>query len=88
MVSPVGGLADTVLDANTENLEQGSASGFVMNNVSEASLFDAIKRALSTYADKQQWKKLQTTSMALDYSWAHSAEAYCALYAQALADNR
>ena len=88
LVSPVGGLADTVIDANTENVEQGLATGFVMEDVSEASLLDAIKRALSAYVDNKQWKKLQTTAMAQDYSWANSAEAYCALYEQALGDNR
>jgi starch synthase len=87
IVTPVGGLADSVTDASEENCAQQIASGFVMPEIDEAALLDAIDRAIALHADPQAWKKLMRSAMKLDHSWAHSAQDYARLYAQAMRDN-
>lgn len=87
LVSPVGGLSDTVVDASDANLKQASATGFVMPEVSAAALLQTIERARQLYQDKKAWLTLQRSAMQADFSWAHSAEAYGTLYALALQDH-
>jgi starch synthase len=87
IVTPVGGLFDSVTDANEDNLLQQTASGFVMRDVDETALLQAIDRALALHADQDSWKKVMRTAMKLDHSWAHSAHDYAHLYTQALSDN-
>jgi len=87
IVTPVGGLYDTVVDADETGFAQQTANGFVMEDISEPALLDAIDRAVMLYAKPQEWKKLMRTAMRLDRSWHHSAQEYARLYAQALYDN-
>ncbi len=87
IVTPVGGLADSVSDASEENLVQQTASGFVMTDITEAALLHAIDRATALHADQEVWKKLMRSSMKLDHSWVHSAKEYASLYAQAMRNN-
>jgi starch synthase len=87
IVTPVGGLFDTVVDASEENCTQQTATGFVMAEVNETALLQAIDRAIALYANADLWKKLMRTAMRLDHSWSHSAQDYARVYAQALRDN-
>lgn len=87
IVAPVGGLVDTVVDASVENIAAATASGFIMTEVSEAGLLGAIERAMMLFTEKNTWQQLMRTGMKQDFSWNKSAEAYTALYAQALRDN-
>jgi starch synthase len=87
IVTPVGGLFDSVLDANEDNLAQKTANGFVMAEVNEAALLQAIDRAIALYANPTTWKKLMRNGMKQDHSWTHSAQDYAKLYAQAMQDN-
>jgi len=87
IVTPVGGLADTVTDATEETLTRGTASGFVMAEIDEAALLAAIDRAITLHADQVRWKKLVRNAMKLDHSWESSAKAYAELYATALREN-
>ncbi len=80
MVTEVGGLADTVIDASEANLATGTATGITLRENSAEALIHAVQRALSLHADRKVWKKLQLTGMAQDYSWQHSAKRYLALY--------
>ncbi|MGD8408343.1 MAG: glycogen synthase GlgA [Thiohalophilus sp.] len=86
LVTPVGGLADTVVDANQDNLQQGAASGFVMAGINRAALQGAVQRALLLYQQPDSWRQLQKAAMKKDFSWAKSASSYTQLYAQALRD--
>ncbi|MCW8919635.1 MAG: glycogen synthase GlgA [Gammaproteobacteria bacterium] len=78
VVSPVGGLADTVVDADTPH--GGSANGFVMAAVSAEALLATTRSALSCFHDKQRWRELQHNAMSEDFSWGKSAQAYRELY--------
>jgi len=84
IVTPVGGLADTVIDANKENIKNGTANGFVMDEQTPASLETTLQRALLIYKQPTTWHQLQNNAMAADFSWQASAERYIALYQQTL----
>jgi starch synthase len=81
LVSRVGGLNDTVIDANVAALQAEVATGVQFSPPSEAALADAIKRVLALYADEKLWKKMQRRGMKSDVSWQASAAKYAALYA-------
>ncbi len=80
IVRPVGGLADTVVDAMPETLEAGNATGIVFDEATPAALLGALRRALALYADPRRWKRLALTGMRRDFSWRHSAGDYLELY--------
>lgn len=80
IVRAVGGLADTVVDANPAQLAAGRATGIVFKQASAAALAAAIRRAVSLYRAKAPWQQMQLTGMAQDHSWTTAAQAYQALY--------
>ena len=82
VVTPVGGLADTVFDANEENIANKSANGFVVDRHSATGLDEAISHALECYAKPALWHQLQKNAMKGDFSWQASAERYIELYQQ------
>lgn len=88
LVTPVGGLADTVIDASGEALQGGEGSGFVMREISVPALQESLQRAVRSYQTPLSWRQLQQFAMQQDFSWKHSASAYAALYEQALRDSR
>ena len=82
LVRRTGGLADTVIDALPETLDNKTATGFVFNEATSGTLMETIKRALIVYSQPETWKQLQTSGMQKDYSWNKSAKEYNALYQQ------
>jgi starch synthase len=83
IVHATGGLKDTVADATPLRLAAGTASGFAFDHFDAAHLAEAILRAWRLYADAPQaWRALQRSCMAIDHSWAKSAQAYADLYAR------
>lgn len=88
LVSRVGGLNDTVIDANVAAIQAEVATGVQFAPPSEAALADAIKRVLALYADQKLWKKMQRRGMKADVSWQVSAARYAQLYASLLGLDR
>jgi starch synthase len=85
IVTPTGGLSDTVVDCNEATLLDGTATGFYVSTIRPEALDDAIGRALSLrYHQPHQWSQLIETGMAQDWSWRRSAEEYQSLYARSL----
>lgn len=82
IVARVGGLADTVIDANVMALDQGVATGFQFAPVTGWSLAEAIQRALSVYEDKKAWTRLQRRGMKSEVGWDVSGRRYADLYKQ------
>jgi starch synthase len=80
LVTPVGGLADSVIDAS---LDQGN--GFVLAHPNTWDLVASIKRALDTWQQPDQWRQLQLNAMSVDHSWNNSAVKYLELYRLAMA---
>lgn len=85
VVARTGGLADTVIDANTAALNAGVATGLQFAPVDAAGLRSAIRRATALFRDAQAWSGLQRQGMKADVSWDRSAAAYAALYATLVA---
>jgi starch synthase len=84
IVSLTGGLADSVCDSNALSLKNNLATGFVVKNVSAASLLVTIERALATWKDKKTWRKIQNNGMQHNISWDSRAIDYLALYKKTL----
>jgi starch synthase len=80
IVARVGGLADTIVDANEMALTAGVATGLQFFPVESLSFANAIRRAVRLYVDRPKWKAMQTNGMATDVSWRQPAARYAALY--------
>lgn len=81
LVSRVGGLNDTVIDANVAAVQAEVATGVQFAPPSEEALANAIRRTLELYADEKSWRKMQRRGMKSDVSWDTSAARYAELYA-------
>ena len=84
IVSNTGGLADSVCDTNELSLKNSSATGFVVKNITSASLLITIQQAIATWQDKKTWRKIQKNGMSRDISWVSSAKPYFNLYQKTL----
>ena len=82
IVSRVGGLADTVIDANAVAVAAGVATGVQFGPVSSENLSDGLRRGNALFHDKPVWRKMQQNGMAADVSWRNSARHYADLYRQ------
>ncbi|RYD91048.1 MAG: glycogen synthase GlgA, partial [Sphingobacteriales bacterium] len=81
VVSRIGGLADTVIDANPAALSAEVATGVVFDPDNAHTLFEAIRKTVRLYQDEKLWKKIQRRGMKSDVSWETSAARYAELYA-------
>jgi starch synthase len=82
VVRAVGGLADTVRDADSvpRGRGRGEPTGFVFTDYTPQALLAALRRALAAYADPVKWRALQVAGMRQDYSWDRSAQEYVKIY--------
>ncbi len=80
IVARVGGLADTVIDANEAALRDGVATGLQFAPVTAEALGFAIERAAELYADRARWQAVQRRAMTRKVDWSVPAEAYLRLY--------
>ena len=86
VVARVGGLADTVVDANEAAVDDGVATGVQFAPVDTPSLADAITRTIALYRQPDVWRQLQRRAMTRDVGWGTAAGRYFSLYEQLLAD--
>jgi starch synthase len=84
LVSRVGGLTDTVIDANAAAVDAGVATGIVFSPATEEALGEAIRRAISLFRNEKLWHKMQRRGMKSDVSWDRSAGQYADLYGHLL----
>lgn len=82
LVHEVGGLADTVTDCALENLDDGSASGFVFHSFAAAGLEAAVRRAFALRRRAPEWAAVQRHAMQLRFEWAHAAHHYLELFSR------
>jgi starch synthase len=80
IVARVGGLADTIVDANEMAVTRGVATGLQFFPIDSFSLAAAVRRAVRLYVDRSKWKTMQANGMATDVSWRQPAARYAALY--------
>jgi len=81
VVARTGGLADTIIDANSAAIEAGVATGVQFSPLSRLTLIEAVERVIALFSRPRIWAKIQRNGMKTDVSWDHSARAYMALFA-------
>jgi starch synthase len=82
VVSRVGGLADTVMDADDVTIAGNAATGIQFWPVTSEHLGGAIRRAKALFHNKPVWRGLQANGMTADVSWHDPARRYADLYRQ------
>jgi starch synthase len=75
IVRATGGLADTVVDDNSNG-----GTGFSFKRYSTGEMMIALKRALEAYSNAELWEELMIRAMNQDWSWSRSAQKYLELY--------
>jgi starch synthase len=80
VVRRVGGLNDSVIDADDAALADGTATGVVFEAANSAALVQAVSRALGLYRRRRIWQGICRQGMRQDFSWQHSAAEYQRLY--------
>jgi len=75
-----GGMADSVVNATVETIQNGSATGFSFDEPTLEAFESCARRALGFYRQPIVWRKMQASAMAQDFGWQRSAEAYARLY--------
>ena len=86
LVSRVGGLADSVIDANTAAQDAGVATGIQFAPVTEDVLTGALARAADLWRKPEAWRRMQANGMAQDLGWSRPAARYMALYREIARD--
>jgi starch synthase len=82
VVARVGGLADTVIDANEMALVSSAGNGLQFSPVTRDALVLTLERALALWRDPPTWRRLQQHAMAAEVGWQRPARQYAALYRQ------
>ena len=78
VVTRVGGLADSVVDANAAAVRAGAATG-VTTDPSPLGLQRALTRTAALWADRPAWASMQRAGMAADVGWSAAAAQYAEL---------
>lgn len=77
VVRKTGGLADTVFEGR---------NGFVFTEHTSEELLRAVRRGVAAYGNRTTWPRLVQSAMREQFGWERSAEAYEALFQQAIRD--
>lgn len=85
VVARVGGLADTVIDANEAALDAGTGSGVQFSPPTQEMLQAAILRTAGLWRRPDVWRRLQVNAMRSDVSWRRPAAQYAALFREVVA---
>jgi starch synthase len=85
VVARVGGLADTVIDANEMALASSVGTGLQFAPVTRDALVAAIQRTVELWREPETWRTVQRNAMRSDVSWRRPAAHYAALYREVLA---
>lgn len=76
----VGGLADTIVDANEMALAAHAGTGVLFAPVSSDMLAWAIERTCGLWRSRVRWRAMQRRAMRSDFSWRGPARAYANLF--------
>jgi starch synthase len=77
----VGGLADTVIDANYSERPFEDRNGYLFDDLTESAFAQAIDRAIHLWRDHPDYfKQLQVNGMRVDRSWREPARQYLDVY--------
>ena len=84
VVRDTGGLADTIIDIQSEQDIAGGGQGFKFADYNQDKFLSALKRSLDFYNKKKLWKNIVSNGMNCDFSWDYSAHKYMQLYESVL----
>jgi starch synthase len=84
VVARVGGLCDTVIDANEMALAAGVATGIQFAPVMREGLEAALERTAALWQDRASWRRMQQNAMRTDVGWSRPARHYASLYRAAV----
>ncbi len=85
VVARVGGLSDTVIDANEMALAAGSGTGVMFAPVTQDALALALDRTVRLWHQRATWHRLQLHAMAVDVGWSRPAKHYAQMYRELVA---
>jgi starch synthase len=80
VVARVGGLADTVIDANHAGVTAGVATGVQFTRVNSAEFAASLRRTVALYRQPAIWDLMRRNGMSTDVSWNGPAKQYAALF--------
>ena len=86
IVTRVGGLADTIIDANAAAMTAGVATGLLFSPPDLEALEHALRRAFALYRDADGMRRLRLNGLKADVSWDAPAARYIETYRAALAE--
>ncbi|WP_025884665.1 glycogen synthase GlgA [Asaia prunellae] len=75
----VGGLTDTIVDANAAAIEEGVANGILFSPTEPDALYRAIMHGKKLFRQKSVWARLQRNGSLHDVSWHGKAAHYARL---------
>lgn len=75
----VGGVTDTVVDAESETADDEGATGFVFDDETPEAMAACVRRA-SHWFHNRDWTGVQQSAMRRDFGWERSAQRYLDLY--------
>ncbi|MGE0199960.1 MAG: glycogen synthase [Candidatus Melainabacteria bacterium] len=81
VVRAVGGLADTIVDADAS---PGTGNGYSFADYTSDALKATVDRAIRAYHQRDAFNALVQRAMQQDFSWTRSAEVYLDLFRQVL----
>ena len=76
----VGGIVDSLVDANDMTLAAGTANGFVFQGVHPTDLIEAIDRALNCFRDRKAWQQIRSNGNRRQFRWQDAADQYIDAY--------
>jgi starch synthase len=79
LTRPVGGLADTVVDASG-TIDGDGATGFTFEAPDAEGLMSGLNRATERFRDQAVWRRMQRSAMTRDFGWDMSARQYMNVY--------
>lgn len=85
IVRRVGGLADTVVDADEAAVAADRATGFVFDAATAGAFERCVRRAIQARGQSDLWAQLRSRAMAQPLDWTGPAQDYLRLYTAALA---
>lgn len=78
-----GGLKDSIEPFKIKK-SKVNGTGFLFKTEKEKALYQAVKKAIKVYNNRERWELLQRNAMKKDFSWEKSAHEYIKLYKQLL----
>ena len=86
VVARVGGLSDTVIDANEMARAEGIGTGIQFHPPTVEMLESAALRVAALWRKPALWRRIQRNGMRTDVSWRRSARLYAELYRELTAE--